>query len=498
MARSGPNVVLFISDQQRADTMPSVRAATGIRTPHLEWLAEQSTLFRNAYCATPICSPARATLLSGLYPHTTGMVANHQERAISNELHLSPDVRVLADYLRPLGYACAYTGKWHLGTGGDRRGFSDFVTRIGDHDVDGPDQNDVLRFVERVGVTVGGKHDGYDLDPHAFDRRTRVGTSLLPLAFYPSTRDAMAAARFVRQMAGDPRPFLLVYSCHEPHPPFASPRPFDSMYLSQRDALPLPESRRDEVAALRTRHGPGWKLRPAESSSDDDLRTMWAAYYGAISFVDHLVGLILEALLDTDQWDDTLFVYTSDHGEMLGSHGLLQKGAVLFEELVNIPLLIRPPGGRSAAHQTQRLAGHADLAPTVLRWCGADLPAGLHGADLRALIEGGDKPVHQGVALEHHSSNWGEPPTPLRGWRTEDWKYVEGAAGGEELYDLRADPLERHNLINDPAAAGVREQMRQALHAWMSQTGDSWPEIPIPPRLVSSRSPRSATPLAAL
>ena len=111
-----PNVVLIISDQQRADTMPGVRTAD-VATPHLEWLAAQGTLFRRAYCVTPMCSPARASLLSGLYPHTTGMVSNHQERPISNELHLSPDVRLLADYLQPLGYACAYTGKWHLGTG---------------------------------------------------------------------------------------------------------------------------------------------------------------------------------------------------------------------------------------------------------------------------------------------------------------------------------------------------------------------------------------------
>ena len=191
-----PNVVLIISDEQRADTMPGVRTAD-VSTPHLEWLAAQGTLFRNAYCVTPICSPARAALLSGLYPHTTGMVANHQESPISNELHLSPDVRLLADYLQPLGYACAYTGKWHLGTGGDRRGFRDFVTRVGYYDVDGPEQNDILRFAARVGVTLGGKKAGHDADPARFCARTRVGSSLLPLAFHPSLLNARAAARWL-------------------------------------------------------------------------------------------------------------------------------------------------------------------------------------------------------------------------------------------------------------------------------------------------------------
>ena len=104
-----PNVVLFVSDQQRADTMPGVRRAQGIRTPHLSWLAQRGTLFRSAFCTTPMCSPARASLLSGYYPHTTGMVSNHQERPVSDELHLSPGVRVLADHLAPAGYACAGT-----------------------------------------------------------------------------------------------------------------------------------------------------------------------------------------------------------------------------------------------------------------------------------------------------------------------------------------------------------------------------------------------------
>ena len=476
-----PNVVLIISDEQRADTMPGVRAAD-VSTPHLEWLAAQGTLFRNAYCVTPICSPARAALLSGLYPHTTGMVANHQESPISNELHLSPDVRLLADYLQPLGYACAYTGKWHLGTGGDRRGFRDFVTRVGYYDVDGPEQNDILRFAARVGVTLGGKKAGHDADPARFCARTRVGSSLLPLAFHPSLLNARAAARFIHRMAADERPFCLVYSCHEPHPEFVSPRPFDRMY--EPADMPLPETRHDNVGPRLLRNRADRQLKPAPDgpSGDDDLRAMWAGYYGAVSYVDHLVGIILAALVESGQFDDTLFIFTSDHGERLGSHGLLFKGAVLYEELVNIPLLIRPPGGLAAGHRTDRLVTHVDLVPTILRWCGAPIPGELQGADIGALATGGNEPVHDGIALEYHSCNWGQRPTPLRGWRTESWKYVETIGGDDELYDLRADPLERHNLSGRPAAADVRGQMQAALAAWLKRTGDSWPEVPRPAR----------------
>ncbi|MAG35160.1 MAG: hypothetical protein CL878_02780 [Dehalococcoidia bacterium] len=482
-SRRSPNVVLVISDEQRADTMPGVRAAD-VSTPHLEWLAAQGTLFRNAFCPTPICSPARASLLSGLYPHNTGMVANHQERPISDEIHLSPDVQLLADYLQPLGYACAYTGKWHLGTGGDRRGFSDFASRASVYDVDGPEQNDILRFSQQVGVTIGQKLGGHDADPATFDRRINVGTSLLPLAHHPSVIHARAASRFVQQMAETEQPFCLVYSCHEPHPSFVSPRPFDRMY--DPADMPLPETRHDNVGPhlLRHRASGGLKSTVDMPLDDDDLRAIWAAYYGAVSYVDHLVGIILATLIETEQWDDTLFIFSSDHGDMMGSHGLLYKGAVLYEELVNIPLLIRAPGGLPAAHQTQRLATHVDLVPTILGWCGASVPGELQGADLRALATGGDEPVHDGIALEYHSNNWRERPAPLRGWRTEEWKYVETIGGDDELYDLRADPLERDNLLDDPAAGDARRQMQAALATWREQTGDPWPEVPVPDRFV--------------
>ena len=483
-----PNVVLIVSDQQRADTMPGARRVA-VETPHLDWLAARGTVFRRAYCVTPMCSPARASLLSGLYPHTHGMVANHMSRPVAREMCLSPEVKLLADYLNLLGYACAYTGKWHLGTGSDRRGFDAFASRSLEHDVDRHEDSDTFQFLRRLGEEWRAPTRTYN--PADFDVRINVGSSLLPLAFHESLLHARRAAEFVHQMAADTRPFCLVYSCFEPHRPFVSPRPFDRMY--DPASMPLPETLRDGDGPRLLRHRPEWQLAPAAQFADDELRAMWAAYCGAVSYVDHLVGTILAALIETDQWDNTLLIFTSDHGEMLGAHSLLLKGAVLYEELVNVPLLIRPPGGLARAHTTDRLVSHVDLVPTLLRWCGAGVPPALPGTDLRSLAEGGDQPVHNGIALEYHSCAWGDPPAPLRGWRTEDWKYVEtveGAMGGNhELYDLRADPLERHNRIDDPTAAGSLERMRGALHVWLRATGDSWPEVARPPQLAPRRPP---------
>lgn len=466
--------------------MPGVRQAT-VETPHLEWLAARGTLFRNAYCASPLCTPARAALLSGRYPHDTGMVANNQPRPITEEMRLGRDVQLLADYLRPLGYACAYTGKWHIGTGGDRRGFGDFTTRSADFDVDGPEQNEMLLFGKKIGAAI---HANYvrNFDPADYDRHTQVGSSLLPLAFHPATRDAYAAAHFIRLMAQEVRPFVLGYSCHEPHQPFVSPRPFSRMY--RPEGVSLPATLVDEAAMALARSRGERRLKPAWLWSADELRSMWAAYYGAVSYVDHLVGIILEALIDTDQLENTLLIYTSDHGEMLGSHGLVLKGEVMYEELINVPLLIAPPGDRTAGHQTARLVSHVDLVPTILSWCSASIPDVLQGVNIRPLVEGNDVPVREGVAVEYHSTDWGECPIPLRCWRTEEWKYVEsadpstGSAQAVELYHLTDDPQERHNLVGAPDARAIREQLQEQLRAFLARSGDRWPEVILPSRFL--------------
>ena len=334
-----------------------------------------------------------------------------------------------------------------------------------------------------------------------------MGPSLLPLAFHPATRDAYAAAHFVRGMAHDPgrRPFCLVYSCHEPHQPFVSPPPFDTAYAA--GDMRLPETLGD-AAAVALARARGHRLRPAEQWSTDDLRRMWAAYLGAVSYVDHLVGVVLEALLSTGAWDDTLFVFTSDHGEMLGSHGLLFKGEALFEELVNVPLLVVPPGGLAAPHATRGAWCRTST------WCrpscaGAarrrrpGCPARTSGRWPRAAT----RRCARGWRWSTTPPTGGSVPCPLRGWRTEDWKYVELARGpevrppfdaprwvteGAELYDLRADPGETQNLVGDPGAAGARRRLRAALSDWLRATGDPWPEVALPRVFLPPRAGRPA------
>ena len=476
-----PNVLLIITDQQRYDTL-GCTGQTRISTPNIDRLAESGALFENAFCTTPICTPSRASLLSGLYPHSHGSVANHQARPGADQMKLRDDVRLIADYLKPEDYLCGYTGKWHLGTGYDRRGFSDWVAAHFIFDVDNQEQNEIVQHARKIGIEITDPHEGgIEPDKTKFDTRTQYGPSLLGLADHPSSIMCDRAIEFIHKAASDHRPFMLGWSCQEPHPAFVCPEPFISMY-SPGD-MELPVSRRDEhtLRYLEKRRSDG-VLTSTENLSDRDLEIMWAGYFGSISYADYLVGRLVTALHREDIYDETLIIFTSDHGEMLGSHNMRRKGSAMFEELIHIPLIIVPPSGEPESGdpptRSAELVSHVDLFPTILEYCGVEPPKGLHGHSITSLINGNEGPVRTGIAGEFHSANWVEYPVlPLRMWRTKEFKYVESQMGDSELYNLVVDPLERNNLIETPGMGNKIAEMKSELYKWLEKTDDSWPEV---------------------
>ena len=478
---SRPNVLLIITDQQRYDTL----GCTGqdrVATPNIDRLAENGMLFDQAFCTTPICTPSRASLLSGLYPHTHGSVANHQERPGADQMRFNEEIKVIADYLQPEGYKCGYAGKWHLGTGYDRRGFSDFRAAQYSFDVDRPEENEVVQHARKLGVEISDPHQGgYEPVRATFDPRTDSGASLLGLADHPSSLMCDRAVEFIHEASSEGEPFMLGWSCQEPHPPFVCPEPFFSMY-DPADMV-LPKSRRDgqTVEYLKARMKEG-VLSAIEDLTDDELRVMWARYLGGVSFVDYLVGRLVTALHRENIHDNTLIIFASDHGEMLGSHGMKRKGCVMFEELVHVPLIMVPPGVERKQGRCAELVSLVDLLPTILEYCRVAIPDGLHGVPISSLVEGGTEAVRQGVAGEYHSANWAEHELyPLRMWRTKEFKLIESQIGDSELYDLRADPEERTNLIDDPEKREKLAGMRVALTEWLEATGDTWPDVIQPP-----------------
>ncbi len=478
---SRPNVLLIVTDEQRYDTL----GCTGrerISTPNIDGLAANGMLFENAFCTTPICTPARTSIFSGLYPHTHGMIANHQMRPGCDQMLMRKDLKLIADYLKPAGYFCGYTGKWHMGSGYDRRGFSAFKAAHFNFDVDQPEENEIIQHAKKIGVEVTGRHQG-GIDPNwdKYDETIFFGPSRFGLADHPASLMCDRAVEFIHDASSLDQPFMLVWSTHEPHPPWVCPEPFISMYNS--DEMILPETLRDTYTAthLKDRLLEG-HLQSVEQWNDDQLRQMWAGYLGEVSFVDFLTGRLMAALHQKDLFDNTLIIFTSDHGELLGSHGFIYKSALMFEELIHIPLIIVPPGGDKKSARSPELVSHVDLMPTILNYCGVEPPEELHGVSITPLIEGDTQPVREGLAGEYHSCSWAEDPvTPLRMWRTRNYKYIESQNGINEFYNLVEDPHEKNNLIDDPHYEEQINEMRSALSDWLKKTGDTWPDVPEPP-----------------
>ena len=483
MAERPKNILLLWTDQQRADTVGTSKEPL-LQMPNLERLAASGALFEQAYCAQPVCSPARASVLTGVYPHANGV--------IDNKIDLSPNVPTIAELLQPAGYSCGYIGKWHLG-GETRaqRGFDYWVNTedsyVGNHATEG--YSAYYHYLVSRGHTPSDPHH----DSVIFDRRT---AARLPEEEGKPAFQATEAIRFLETHRD--QPFLLSVNFSEPHSPYAGP--FDdlyeaeemtlpeSWYLSMEETVPLPVRRLREAYArgymakgqlgVKSNDEPGWK----------ELKTR---YWGLCTLVDKYVGRILTGLEELGLADDTIVVYTSDHGHIMGEHRLLNK-SVQYEPSTQIPLIIRAPG--TSPRRVATPVSHVDLVSTLLDLLDRPLPEHLHGTSLVSLLGDGDTALDDGevviewsglsaTELVNAASFLGLPTddshVAVRTIRRGRWKLNVSTSGEHELYDLQADPAELHNAFGDPGNRVVTHDLYGRLLRWQRATDDtlSLPEI---------------------
>jgi arylsulfatase A-like enzyme len=509
-----PNVLLVMSDQQRGDCFGF--EGRKVRTPHLDLLARQGTRF--SACITPnvVCMPARCSVLTGLLPLTHGSSDN------GIDLDEATGERGFAGTLARAGYDTRFIGKAHFSSnhsyGNRPSGRCENIPSS--HRFPEPWSGPYMGF-ERVELmqlghnywlperAPGGLHyerwyhgDGLgDLKDELYSTRLPPATraaqthhSALPVAWHNSSWVGDRTVEYLRERGrarrgGSDEPFCAWVSFADPHHPFDAPAPWCWMHRPEDVDLP-PHRQRDldrrpwwHRAALENTPGgtpQSRKVREEYSriapQDDTQLRELIANYYGMISLVDHNLGRMLAALHDEGLADDTLVIYTSDHGEWLGDHGLLLKGPMFYEGLLRVGLLARG-AGVPAGKVVDEPVSTLDLAATFGDYAGVPIEAARHSRSLRPLIEGD-------ATRDHALSEWRLGPArcgvalDLRCVRTRDAKLtLELGSGDGELYDLRNDPGECENRFSDPAFRGLRDELMQRL---MSRPADVMDPMPAP------------------
>ena len=386
------NLVFIMSDQQRRDSMGRY-GSDWAETPHLDALADSGYLFENAYVTQPVCTPARASIMTGLYPHTAGPTVN--------KIVMSPDIPVIAEMVSE-EYFCGYMGKWHLGDDVIKQhGFDVWISTEESH-------RETYTRREHRGVLSDYHHhlvaNGFEPDAESAGEMTFSpnARSLLPEEFQMASYLAGQAEEFIDQNSD--RPFILYVSTFEPHSPYNGP--FDDQY--DPDSLPLGPTflKNPEGAALVNRVRSEYftqYLQGGDIAEDSymaktlaqghDLtneaawRKLRAQYYGNVTLVDNMVGRITAALERAGVADDTAVVFTTDHGEMLGDHGMLEKRS-FYEEASRVPMLMRVPWLSPGQQRVDGSMGHIDLVPTILDLLGESQPDHLEGKSLVPVLRG--------------------------------------------------------------------------------------------------------------
>lgn len=469
-----PNVLYIMTDQQRWDSIAASGGNPLIQSPNLDRLAAGGANFTRFYTAAFPCSPSRATLLTGRYPHSHGVW--------TNDALLDPSVGTLGEISRDAGYDTAWIGKWHLGGRMYGEGYAlrysvsdeglvreqfDLEQTLGE---DAPQHGfehwvggfthyqryltDLGLIEPRPGKRVRGNHHTISEDGH----------SVIPEEHFMTAFLAKEAISFLEAPERSRRPFTCCLSLYGPHLPITPPEPWDQMY--DRAAVPLPGNLNDDLRDKPLRNQRRNRHWMREQWSDDDYRDIIARYWGYCSYIDQWVGRVLDALQARGLADNTIVVFTSDHGEMVGDHGFIYKGAYMYDGVQRVPFIMRAPGVIPAGMQTGALGSSVDLLPTLTDMMGLEAPPETQGRSMLPLLTGATRDGRDLTITEMNSPRLG---IVMARSDSHKFAYNWNQRQVDELYDMQADPLELENLAADPGHAGAVEQMRDEVLAWMRE-----------------------------
>ena len=421
-ARKRPNILFLMPDQHRYQAM-GCAGNPDVRTPYIDKLAADGVMMRHTIANTPVCCPARANILTGQYAHRNGMVANDlrlRERGVS-----------VAREFAGAGYRTGFVGKWHLDGGPRLPGF----------------------------VPPGERRHGFEywaanqcshahFDNHYF----RDTPEPIRLGKFESEGWADLGVEFLEATKRDARPFFLTIQWGPPHDPYKAPDVYRRLY---------------EASRLQMR--PNWR-----SGDKAPGREEIAHYYGMVTSIDDQVGRLTGKLDELGLAGDTVVIFSSDHGDMLGSHGMRLKRKP-WEESIRVPGIVRWPGRVKAGTASDAFFTHVDFAPTMLGLAGLKAPRAMQGMDLSDVILGRSTKVPDSAYMAIHGTYQGDDtPGAWRGIRTQSHVYARFQDKPWVLYDVEKDPYEMKNLVGEESAAGLMKEMEAQLQRRMKEADDSW------------------------
>lgn len=483
-----PNILLITSDQQHWFTLG--RNNPRISTPNLDRLADEGTQFTRAYCPSPVCSPSRASIITGQYPSTHG--------CWTIGVKLDEAIPTVGDALRAAGYDTSLIGKAH---------FQPLRSEPDQISLETPDRIRDLDFwrsfhgpwygFDRVEIArmhgdeyLAGQHYGIWLEEHGAGnwpdyfmpmpgeapRPTRRGAWEIPAELHYTTWTAERTIAAIDRSVASGKPFFTWASFHDPHPPYVVPEPWASMYdpdtMEPGSLLPGEFELMARHFLLTQEESPdfsawdegGYHSHGFQSHlvNDNQLREDIAIYYGMISFMDDQIGRILNHLDSIGAAESTLVVFTTDHGHFLGQHGLVAKGAFHYEDLVRLPFLVRYPGQVPAGRNSSAIQSLVDLAPTFLDAAGVPIPGRMQGVSQLAVWHADSASARSWAIVENRHQ-----PTKLhlQTYVEDRWKMTVYRGSDEgEFFDLVNDPEERVNRWRDPSLAAERSEV---MHRWL-------------------------------
>jgi arylsulfatase A-like enzyme len=511
MANRRPNILCFITDQQRADHLGCAGNPV-LHTPVLDRLAASGVRLERAYASNPLCMPVRATLFTGLTPRGHGVR--------TNGIPLRRDLPTLAGALAAAGYRTHAAGKLHLTPWWPQHGQDPATLNEGAFAecgalwASGQIRGLPAPYYGFQGIDLAGGHGDYFWGDYAAwletehpgalslyqpgaALRPRTGAdqswvSAMPAAWHHSTWIAGRAIDFLRRQAAGDAPFFLWCSFPDPHHPFCPPEPYAARY--DPASIPLPPRRAGELDDLPPHFRASYEGDVQVSGRQkrmqmppEHLREIIAHTYGMVALLDEQIGRVLAALDELGLQRDTIVVFLSDHGDLLGDHGLINKGPFHLEGLLRVPMIWSWPGHFAPGATSAALVSSIDFAPTVLDLCGVPVPEGplpprveapqqlppWPGRSLAPVLRGEVQGIHEAVLVENDEDYLGLRLRTLVTPRIKLTAYPGQPYG--ELFDLQEDPHELHNRWSDPAYARLRDELRLQLLDELVRTDSALP-----------------------